>query len=277
MTLDTARYSSKDYQFSAAHDDALERLDARQVDAAIADGKLDGEEDVTKAAPFDLHVVEPLPVSVRALYKAAKKPLPTLASVTAKDRVPLLLMHRVTAAARPFETPPAAYEVGMFVDLGANSGCSTISLMPATEYSKPLLKLGAKAQVGLSASGGLSLPKGPVQIDAALGLGAEVGDVKAHATADVDFGIAFSFRVRHLEVQSFPRDGGSAEWRFYHSRDTLQSTTVMLHTLLVPRDARSLEATVTVWGMGPRRLFGERSRFEPLAKRYTVPLGELNL
>ena len=194
--------------------------------------------------PFRIEVAQPQAYSFDHLCKVAGVRPSGLAAAAPNGKKLVLLVHGITPFYKAGESPTGAIGMG-YLARADNPGSGTVDWFPNTE-TIPAVQISQKLAVGIKASGHLALDMGAIgAVAKAVGLEPPTADVRA--STDQQFTVAVDIRLSPLKVQSGPIGAGGVAWNLYRQNERIDVYQQLLQTVLVPRDATTLNLRVTTW------------------------------
>lgn len=232
-------------------DESLARLSARMGHAF---GVPDADAaPVDRNHPFDLRVVRPRAIDVRALYAANNKPVPAMLAADAKKQRPILLSQAMTPFFPNGKAPRAIW--GMGYEIAIDGGVAdTESVEPGAQYYK-VGQIDQKVDLGLSVGGKLGeAPPSTQPAVAPAGLLPYHAEIRA--STDQSLGLSIHFELSFVEVQAGAFDAGGAKWNFYRQSQRLDKSQPLLQTILVREELDKIHVRIKTWIRTPGFLFG---------------------
>jgi hypothetical protein len=259
----------------AIEDPLLEELEAeRAMKAALTAtmGRRGGDErddEQDEACEFDLEVMKPRAVDIRALMQQQGEDLPPALHATLGPRRPLLLYHGFTPFHKRGASPTPIWGMGYDVRLKGVDG-ATVSIEPGSAVEK-VGEIEQNVSIGLDIGGELQLAGEALELLSEVP-GFSMKGVKVFATTHNRFSLALHLELSLLKVVAGPVGAGGARWDIYRTRERLDHFQPLVQTLLVPEDTERLHFEVETWIRRRGKFFGLIS-----AREWTFPGQEFDV
>ena len=228
-------------------DDILDRL----VQQNECEDVFRGVESSTDC-PFEMGVARPQAYDVRQLHSIIDPMTTAQANSALGPKKPVLISHSVTPFYRPNVTPTGIWGMGYEVTLH-DIDASTISVFPASQMDE-VARLRQDISIGLNVGGTLALTERSLDVLNEIP-GLQMRGARITASSDQTFRICITMNWSTIHVQSGPVDCGGAKWNIYRTKERIDVTQTLLHTLLIPDNIISVDVTVRTWIRCPRRVF----------------------
>jgi hypothetical protein len=190
--------------------------------------------------PLDLRLARPRALDILKLYALAGQAVPGPIAAALGERLPILLVHGMTAFQRPGERPRGIW--GMGYDVQVDVDADTVAVEPGTAHFE-VGSINQQMLLKVSASGALDtglLGAGPA-------LPIALPGAQLHASTDQSFSLSLQYTLRVLKVQAGRVGAGGARWNFYEQDEPLDGEQTMFQSLMLRKETKAFRATVSSW------------------------------
>jgi hypothetical protein len=270
MTLPTERLTLTEKMIESIEDPILEQMDRDESEPGAASYGDTGTP-ASASAPFDIEIPRPRAVPLERLYRLIGQDLPPGIAAVPEGRAAVLVHQGITAFNPPGRAPASVWGLGYEIRL-LSPDADTLSIQPSTELLE-VARLNQDVDLGLTVGGSLEPPPAALSLASAIP-GFSLQGVRVAATTEQSFRLAIRFRFELLKIQAGPVGAGGARWNFYRQDQRLDGFQPLLHTILVPRDATSLDVSIHAWVVRAGGWFGLKKPIRWMSNeiRYQVPI-----